>query len=87
MTDIMYTSLVLHELQKISTNMLLIIFLGLIAKLTWVCGDCDVGTSVVDDYDFTKVGISELTSFLIQLTFKRVALVYNSFVSPLNNCL
>lgn len=67
--------------------MLLIIFLGLIAKLTLVCGDCDVGTSGMDDYDFTRVGISEFTSFLIQLTFKTVALVYNSLVFPLNICL
>ena len=52
--------------------MLLIIFLGLIAKLTLVCGDCDVGTSVVDDFDFTRVGISVLITFLIQVTFKTV---------------
>ena len=55
--------------------MLLIIFLGLIAKLTLVCGDCDVGTSGVGDYNFTRVGISVLTSFLIEVTFKTVALV------------
>jgi hypothetical protein len=37
--------------------MLLIIFLGLIAKLALVSGDCDVGTQGMKDYDFTKVGV------------------------------
>jgi len=37
--------------------MLLIIFLCLIAKLTSVYGDCDIGSSEVDDFDWTKVGV------------------------------
>jgi len=41
--------------------MLLIIFLGLIAKLALICGDCDVGTQEVNNFDFTKVGICILT--------------------------
>ena len=41
--------------------MLLIIYLGLIAKLTSVSGDCDAGTQKVEDFDFTKVGITVLT--------------------------
>ena len=44
--------------------MLLIIFLGLIAKLTSVSGDCDIGSSVVDDFDWNKVGVWVLTGFL-----------------------
>jgi hypothetical protein len=52
--------------------MLLIIFLGLISKLTLVCGECDVGTSAVDDFNFTRVGINVLTSFLIQVRYKIV---------------
>jgi hypothetical protein len=41
--------------------MLLIAFLSLIATLTLVSGDCDVGTQGMDDFDFTKVGICVLT--------------------------
>jgi len=41
----------------IKTNMLLIIFLGLIAKLASICDACDVGTSVMKNFDFNKVGI------------------------------
>ena len=37
--------------------MLLITFLGLIAKLTLVSGECDVGTQNMDDFDYTKVGV------------------------------
>ena len=39
--------------------MLLTIFLDLIAKLTSVSGDCDVGTQEVDDFDWTEVGIGQ----------------------------
>jgi len=41
--------------------MLLIKFFGLIAKLALVCGDCDIGTSELDDFDWNKVGIIVLT--------------------------
>ena len=41
--------------------MLLIIFLGLIAKLTSVSGECNIGTSDVDDFDWNKVGVCVLT--------------------------
>jgi hypothetical protein len=41
--------------------MQLIVFLGLIAKLALVCGDCDVGTSVVNNFDWNQVGIVVLT--------------------------
>jgi len=41
--------------------MLLIIFLGLIAKLTSVYGDCVIGPSEVDDFDWNKVGVWVLT--------------------------
>jgi hypothetical protein len=41
--------------------MLLIIYLGLIATLTSVSGDCDNGTQEVNDFNFTAVGISVLT--------------------------
>jgi hypothetical protein len=60
-----YMSLVLMNYRN-KTKMLLIIVLGLIAKLTLVCGNCDVGTQEVNNYDFTKVGITELTGFLKQ---------------------
>jgi hypothetical protein len=44
--------------------MLLIIFLGLIAKLTLVSGDCDVGTLKLNDFDWNKVGIIVLNCFV-----------------------
>jgi hypothetical protein len=44
--------------------MLLIIFLGLVAKLALVSGDCDVGTLKVKDFDWNKVDIIALTRFL-----------------------
>ena len=44
--------------------MLLIICLGLMAKLAFISGQCDVGTGGVDDFDFFKVGTSVLTRYL-----------------------
>jgi len=44
--------------------MLLIIFLGLIAKLALVSGDCNLGTPTLHDFDFSRVGICVLTSLL-----------------------
>jgi len=60
--------------------MLLIIFLGIIAKLTLVSGDCDVGTSEVNDFNWTKVSVRVLTGFLKQAALKTVASFYISFV-------
>jgi len=51
------------------TNILLIIFLGLISKLAFLCGDCDVRTSEVNNFDFTEVGIVVLALFLKQAAF------------------
>jgi hypothetical protein len=48
----------------IKTNMLLITFLGLIAKLTSNSGDCEFGTQEVKDFDYIKLGISVLIWFL-----------------------
>jgi hypothetical protein len=45
------------------TNMLLIIFLSLIGKLTSVSGDCDVGIREVKNFDWDKVRIAETSSF------------------------
>ena len=42
----------------IKTIMLLIIFLGLIAKLTLGSDECDLGTPKMEDFDCNKVGIS-----------------------------
>jgi hypothetical protein len=50
----------------------LIIFWGLIAKLTSVSGDCDVGKTEVEDFDWTKVGVRVLTGFLKQAPLKLV---------------
>ena len=43
---------------------MLIIFLGLIANLALVSGDCDVGTPTLDDFDWSRVGIGILTRLL-----------------------
>ena len=48
----------------IETNMLLIVFLGLIAKLTFVSGECDLGTPTLHDFDWSRVGICVLTCLL-----------------------
>ena len=48
----------------IKTKMLLIIFLGLIANLTLLSGECNVGTVKLRDFDWNKVGVSVFTSFL-----------------------
>jgi len=44
--------------------MLLIIFLGLIVKLTSVYGQCDVGTQNVTNFDWNRVSVRLLTGFL-----------------------
>jgi hypothetical protein len=41
----------------VKTNMLLIIFLGLMAKLALVSGDCNIGTWGVPNFDWAQVGI------------------------------
>jgi hypothetical protein len=41
----------------IESKMLLIILLGLIAKLALVCYGCDIGTSEVTSIDWNQVGI------------------------------
>ena len=48
----------------IEANMLLIILLGLIAKLALVSADCDLGSPTLYDFDYSRVGISVLTSVL-----------------------
>jgi hypothetical protein len=60
----------------IKTNMLLIVCLGLIAKLAFVVGDCDIGCATVDNFNWNKVGIYVLktlfkqTAFITALGFK-----------------
>ena len=54
----------------IKTDMFLIIFLGLIAKLALVSDACDVGTRDVKNFNFTKVGISVLGCFLKQVAMR-----------------
>jgi hypothetical protein len=41
----------------IKVNMLLIVVLGLIAKLALVSSDCDIGTQKLNDFDMNKVGV------------------------------
>ena len=67
--------------------MLLIIFFGLIVKLTSVCDGCDVGISVMKNFDWNQVGIVVLTRFLKQsaITSKTAAYFYIIFLLPLTN--
>jgi hypothetical protein len=44
--------------------MLLIIFLGLTAKLVLVSGDCEVATLKLDEFDWDEVRIGVLTSLV-----------------------
>jgi hypothetical protein len=61
--------------------MLLIIILGLIAKLTSVSGNCEVGTRDVKYFDWYQVCISVLTRFLKDAAFKTtVSLLYFIFI-------
>jgi len=53
--------------------MLLIIFLCLIASLTSVSGDCDVGISEGKYFDWYKVGAGVMTQILKQATVKTAA--------------
>jgi hypothetical protein len=46
--------------------MLLIIILGIIAKLVSVSGDCDVGKTV-NNFDINKVSSDKLTCFLYEV--------------------
>jgi hypothetical protein len=55
-TKIIYISLV-SLITGIKANMLLIIFLGLIAKLELGSGKCEHGNLKVKDFDWSKVGI------------------------------
>jgi hypothetical protein len=65
--------------------MLLIIVLGLIAKLTSGSGDCEIGTQDVKYFDYYKVCISVLTRFLKQVAFKSAAsFLYFIFISIKN---
>jgi hypothetical protein len=73
-------------LTGIKTNMLLIIFLGVIAKLTSVSGDCDFGNLTQNNFDWDNVSITVLIQFLKYTAFKTAAWFYISFVVPLTNC-
>jgi hypothetical protein len=53
--------------------MMLIIFLGLIAKLASVCDGCEVGTSEVKKFDWNQLGIILRTRILKQSAFKTAA--------------
>jgi hypothetical protein len=70
----------------IKTNMLLIIFLGVIATLTSVSRGCDFGNLEQNNFDWYNVRITVLTQFLKYTAFKTAAWFYISFVVPLTNC-
>jgi hypothetical protein len=65
---------------RIKSIMLLIIFLGLIAKLTLVSGQ-----SYDQTFDWNKVGIIVLARFLKQAALKTAAWFFISIVIPLTN--
>jgi len=65
--------------------MLLIIFLGIIAKLALFSGDHVVRTGEVKECDFCKVGINVMIRVPEQAAFKTAACVYISLLIPLTN--
>jgi hypothetical protein len=69
----------------IKTKMLLIVFLGLIAKLTLVSGQCEVGDKFLKNFDFRKVCISILTPILKQTAFKSAARPLYFVCGSINN--
>jgi hypothetical protein len=69
----------------IETNMLLIVLLGLTAKLALVSGDCDPGTPTLHDFDYSRVGICVLTCLLKKAAVKIATRFYILFVVPLKN--
>jgi len=62
--------------------MLLIVLLGLIAKLTLAKQHCNLGPSTLEDFDYNRVGICVLTCLLIQAAVKIGAWFYILFVVP-----
>jgi hypothetical protein len=69
----------------IKTKMLLIVFLGLLAKLALVCSGCDVETLEGKSFDWTKVDISVLTRITKQAALKPDAWVVFHFGSIKNS--
>ena len=70
----------------IKTNMLLIIILGLMVMLMSVSADCGIGTHLVNDFDWIKLGIRVLTWFLKPAASKTATLLHISLVVQLTNC-
>ena len=65
--------------------MLLITILGLMANLMSVSANCEIGTQLVNDFDWNKMGIRVLTRFLKQAASKTATLVHISMVVQLMN--
>jgi len=65
--------------------MLLIIVLGLIDSSALVSSKCGHVSPKAIDFDWNKLGVSELTKFMYQAVVKTSALVYISFVVTLTN--
>jgi hypothetical protein len=65
--------------------MLLIVCLGIIAKVALVAGDCDFGNITLKNFDVKKVGINVLTCLLYTAAVQRVSWFYMSLVVPLTN--
>jgi hypothetical protein len=63
--------------------MMLIVVLGIIAKILFVLGNRDYWNPKVKDFYWNKVGIIVLTLFLKQAAVKAFPCVYISFVVPL----
>jgi len=66
--------------------MLLIIFWGLIAKLTSVSRGCVIGPQDVENFNFNKVCIIVPTQFLKQASLKTAALVLYFIFIYIKNC-
>jgi hypothetical protein len=60
--------------------MLLIVVLGLIAKLALASSDCENETSPFTDFDWNRVGIRVLTCLLLWAAVKMDAWMFISFM-------
>jgi hypothetical protein len=70
-----FTYHLLYLITVIANNMLLVILLGLIAKLAMVSSKCDVGTSGVKDFDWNQVSFTVSTRLLKQAAFKTASVI------------
>jgi len=73
-------------LQGLKNQQVDINFLGLIALLALVSGNCDVGTPTLNHFDWSKVVVIVFTCLLEQANVKTALCFYISFLVQLKSC-